>query len=98
MGKGSFLMTRAGQQTVNRVLGSLPRSGIRRLTDYVMGNPDLGDAIQLGFGQPQEAADELIREAIIRGADLRKRMFEIYGSENLYRAWPIRIIRICIPR
>jgi aspartate/methionine/tyrosine aminotransferase len=72
MGKGSSLMTRAGQQTVNRVLGSLPRSGIRRLTDYVMGNPDFGDAIQLGFGQPQEAADELIREAIIRGADLRK--------------------------
>ena len=87
MSQGSSVMTRAGRQTVNRVLGSLPRSGIRRLTDYVMGNPDLGDAIQLGFGQPQEPADERIREAIIRGMDLRKlRYTENAGTRELREA------------
>lgn len=75
------------QQTVNTVLGNLPRSGIRRLTDYVMGNPDMADAIQLGFGQPQEAADEIIREAIIKAADLRKTMYtENAGTRELREA------------
>ncbi|MDP3090277.1 MAG: pyridoxal phosphate-dependent aminotransferase [Nitrospira sp.] len=64
-------MTTAAQHSVNDVLGSLPRSGIRRLTDQVMGSPDMDDAIQLGFGQPQEATDDLIREAIIKATGER---------------------------
>ena len=59
------------KRTVNKVLGSLPRSGIRRLTDVVMDNPGMTDVVQLGFGQPQEATDDRIRAAIIKGAKER---------------------------
>ena len=65
------LMTTAARHRVNEVLGTLPRSGIRRLTDQVMGSRDMDDAIQLGFGQPQEATDDLIREAIGKAAGAR---------------------------
>jgi len=64
-------MTTIARHTVNDVLGTLPRSGIRRLTDQVMGSRDMDDAIQLGFGQPQEATDDLIRKAIIKATDER---------------------------
>lgn len=64
-------MTTVAPHTVNDVLATLPRSGIRRLTDQVMGSKDMGDAIQLGFGQPQEATDDLIREAIIKATGER---------------------------
>ncbi len=64
-------MTMGTQHTVNDVLGTLPRSGIRRLTDQVMGSQGMDDAIQLGFGQPQEATDDFIREAIIKATDER---------------------------
>jgi len=64
-------MTTIARHTVNDVLGTLPRSGIRRLTDQVMGSRDMDDAIQLGFGQPQEATDDLIREAIIKATEER---------------------------
>ena len=64
-------MTTIARLTVNDVLGTLPRSGIRRLTDQVMGNRDMGNAIQLGFGQPQEATDDLIRAAIIKATEAR---------------------------
>lgn len=63
--------TTAAPHTVNEVLGTLPRSGIRRLTDQVMGSRDMDDAIQLGFGQPQEATDDLIREAIVQATGAR---------------------------
>lgn len=65
------IMTPASQHRVNDVLGTLPRSGIRRLTDQVMGSRDMDDAIQLGFGQPQEATDDLIRKAIIKATEER---------------------------
>lgn len=71
MRKAPSLMIVTGQQTVNRVLGTLPRSGIRRLTDAVLGNPGMADAVQLGFGQPQEASDDRIRAAIIKGTEER---------------------------
>lgn len=64
-------MTTIARHTVNDVLGTLPRSGIRRLTDQVMGSRDMDDAIQLGFGQPQEATDDLIRKAIIKATEER---------------------------
>lgn len=75
MATDAVLMTMASPHTVNHVLGSLPRSGIRRLTDYVMANPEMEDAIQLGFGQPQEAADDFIHEAIIKAVELRKTVY-----------------------
>ena len=56
---------------VNHVLHMMPRSGIRRLTDAVMADPDMADVIQLGFGQPQEPTDDRIRKAI-RRASLRR--------------------------
>lgn len=65
------ITTLASPHRVNDVLGTLPRSGIRRLTDRVMGSQDMDDAIQLGFGQPQEATDDLIREAIIKATEER---------------------------
>jgi aspartate aminotransferase len=65
------IMTLVSQHRVNEVMGTLPRSGIRRLTDEVMGSQDMDDAIQLGFGQPQEATDDLIREAIIKATEER---------------------------
>lgn len=65
------ITTLASPHRVNNVLGTLPRSGIRRLTDRVMGSQDMDDAIQLGFGQPQEATDDLIREAIIKATEER---------------------------
>jgi aspartate/methionine/tyrosine aminotransferase len=74
-------------QTVNTVLGNLPRSGIRRLTDYVMGNPNMGDVIQLGFGQPLESVDKIIREAIIKAVDLGKTTYtENAGAQELREA------------
>lgn len=58
-----------GKRTINSVLGNLPRSGLRRLTDQVMRiNQEGGDVIQLGFGQPQEPPDEGIRRAIADAA------------------------------
>lgn len=63
------IMTTASRHRVNDVLRTLPRSGIRRLTDQVMGSRGMDDAIQLGFGQPQEATDDLIREAIIKATE-----------------------------
>lgn len=71
MATNASIMTMAGPHTVNDVLGTLPRSGIRRLTDLVMGSQGMEDAIQLGFGQPQEATDDLIRNAIIRATEER---------------------------
>jgi aspartate/methionine/tyrosine aminotransferase len=67
----ALTMTTAAQHSVNDVLGTLPRSGIRRLTDQVMGSLGMEDAIQLGFGQPQEATDDLIRAAIIKATEER---------------------------
>ena len=71
MTTAASIVTTASQHTVNDVLGTLPRSGIRRLTDQVMGNQGMDDAIQLGFGQPQEATDDLIRVAIINATGER---------------------------
>lgn len=65
------IMTMAGSRLVNHVLETLPRSGIRRLTDQVMGSQGMEDVIQLGFGQPQEATDDLIRNAIIKATEER---------------------------
>ncbi|MFO0707400.1 MAG: pyridoxal phosphate-dependent aminotransferase [Nitrospira sp.] len=56
---------------VNHVLHTMPRSGIRRLTDAVMANPAMDDAIQLGFGQPQEPTDDRIRDAVRHAASRR---------------------------
>jgi aspartate/methionine/tyrosine aminotransferase len=71
MTTAASIMTMNSQHTVNDVLGTLPRSGIRRLTDQVMGSQGMEDAIQLGFGQPQEATDDLIRTAIIKATEER---------------------------
>ncbi|MEQ1792854.1 MAG: pyridoxal phosphate-dependent aminotransferase [Nitrospira sp.] len=71
MATNASIMTMAGPHTVNDVLGTLPRSGIRRLTDQVLGSQGMEDAIQLGFGQPQEATDDLIRNAIIKATEER---------------------------
>lgn len=92
MATDTALMTMASPHTVNRVLGNLPRSGIRRLTDYVMGNRDMEDAIQLGFGQPQEAADDIIREAIIKAVELRKTVYtENAGMRELRDAIAVKL-------
>ena len=64
MARHSQTLPETGTDRVNRVLYSMPRSGIRRLTDAVMANPAMADAIQLGFGQPQEPTDDRIREAV----------------------------------
>ncbi|MBH0201259.1 MAG: pyridoxal phosphate-dependent aminotransferase [Nitrospira sp.] len=71
MSIAASIMTTVSRHRVNDVLGNLPRSGIRRLTDQVMGSRDMDDTIQLGFGQPQEATDDLIREAIVKATEER---------------------------
>src|SRR2546425_532000 len=78
----------AAKRTVNKILGSLPRSGIRRLTDEVLRiNQNGGQAIQLGFGQPHEPVHRAVCEAIMKAAESRKTAYtENAGSPPLRRA------------
>lgn len=75
----------APRRTVNKILGGLPRSGIRRLTDEVMRiNQNGGEAIQLGFGQPHEPVDPGVCEAIVKAAESCKTAYtENAGSPAL---------------
>lgn len=57
------------RQTINSVLASLPRSGIRKITDRVMAlSQDHQDVIHLGLGQPQEPTPRAICEAAAEAA------------------------------
>lgn len=58
-----------GTISVNKVLGTIPRSGIRRITDQIL---ELGQAgahiIHLGLGQPQEPTSKIICRAVAEAA------------------------------
>jgi aspartate/methionine/tyrosine aminotransferase len=71
MARQSQTLPETRTDRVNHVLHTMPRSGIRRLTDAVMADPAMADAIQLGFGQPQEPTDDRIREAVRQAASRR---------------------------
>lgn len=50
---------------INNALSAIPRSGIRRITDHVMGLGPVGrHIIHLGLGQPQEPTSDIICQAL----------------------------------
>ena len=56
------------QPSINSVLASLPRSGIRRITDKIMALKEGSKVIHLGFGEPQEPTPRAICEAVSEAA------------------------------
>lgn len=69
VGVGSRRMQAVTSGRVNRVLQTIPRSGIRRITDQVLElDPTGARIIHLGLGQPQEPTSQAICQAVAEAA------------------------------